>query len=178
MSEQGKSKAILETAGGISQEFDHDVNDIPESSNYTVGYLKDTAYSFYIVFEHPYYNRDYAETRYVILDRCSQKVPFGFVARSIRCFNNDGIALFEYRYFGAEAHEFKESCSDITPYFPCMQQGEGISSVIIKAGEWYLLTKDDGKIPAPGRDDYVFAEGNSYDKLGVGNDKVYKVQKI
>ena len=181
MSEKAKSKAILETANGISQEFDQDVNDIPESTKYTYGYMKDTTYTIYIVYELPDYNKDDANAGYAIIESTGPKVSFGFVARSIRFFNSDGIVLFEYRRFGGpEAKKFNKNCDDLTKYFPCIAQGEGISSVIIKAREWYLLTKNDGKIPVPGSggSNYTFADGHRYDDLGVGNDQVYKLHKI
>ena len=178
MSEHLKNKAVLETADGISQEFDGKVDNIPESSNYTVGSMKST--SFYIVYELPYYNRDRAGAKYAILENTTPKLPLGFKARSIRGFNSDGIVLIEYfHYGGPDAHNFTASCDDISKYFPSMAKGEGVSSVIVKSGDWYLLTRNGGRIPVPGTGgrDHIFTAGHNY-QLEAGNDQVFKVQRL
>ena len=167
----------------ISQEFDGEVANIPESSDYTFGSLKSV--SFYIVYEFPNYNstqpRDRAAAKYAIVENTTPKLKLGFKARSIRGFNSNGIVLFDdSNYGGLNAHNFTDSCDDISKLFP---EGKGVSSVIVKSGDWNLITQNGGKIPVPTPDNpdepphYVFTAGHSY-QLKAGNDKVFKVKKL
>ena len=180
---QLNTELILETTTGIRQAYDHREEDVPASDDYTVAHLKDTNSSMYIVYELPKYNAADALKKRMIIDS-TEKKDLGFVARSLRGFNCEGIVLFEcYHFSGPDAYMFTKSSSDITDEFPSIVHGGGISSIMVFAGNWLLYEHVGfrGEIPVPDTDgsDYIFKERHSYQlPIGAGNGKVLSVKRI
>ena len=180
---QLKTELILETATGIKQAYDHSEADIPASDDYTVGYLKGSESSEYIVYELPNYNTEGRYKKHKVI-KSTEKEDVGFVVRSLRGYDREGIVLFQYYDFeGPEAYMYTESCSDIRNEFPCIARGEGISSIMVLSGNWQLYEHVgfSGEIPVPNTDgsDYIFKEGQKYQlPNGAGNDNVLSVKRI
>ena len=154
---------------------------IPASENYTKAKVQDANESYYVVYneeEYHKYNPDNAvlATGYKIV-KSTNFAPLGFTARSARGVDMNGCALFEYRYFSGEHHNFRNSISDITMYFT--NPAEGISSIIISQGLWAFYTRKNyqgTRVVIDGKD--TFGPGFKSEYIGAADDRIMSAKLL
>ena len=162
-----------------TQTFYNSVPHIPSSAKFTQARVNEANASYYVVYNGDNYqqgnpNNSVLKNGYQIVYDPTKFRQLGFVARSARGIDMNGCALFGYRYYSGEGHNFRDSCPDLSMYFTIT--GEGISSVIIRQGNWAFFTKQNyqgQRITIGGKD--TFGPGFSSEYIGAADDMVMSI---
>ena len=107
-----KQSIIMESIDGDRQIFRTPQSDIPLSSYYTKGKIEGDQ-SYYLVYD----NTDFCKVTTMRIVKGNEFVDFGFVARSCKGFDTDGIDLFQTSYFCGNSHHFASSNDDISALY-------------------------------------------------------------
>ena len=105
---------------------------IPEIDGYSIGKINGPE-SYYVVYKSPnFYSSTTADSTQSVIVDSTNRLGFGFVARSVQGFDKDGITVFENYFYCGKARSFTTSVSDIAAQFP-----PGTTACTLKVYQYY-----------------------------------------